>query len=253
MALSLEYFDAAGSAVAAGVFIPISDLPGIEATELAAAQSTANKEAKALLALMNATATYLAVNSGLLGITLTQNNNSNAGPNLINLNYTLGWEKLADVESNAITQIPVPSAGANAGVGDFGIADVFPNAAKVAAAGAVAGAGIVVTDTALAAYGAAAPTVGAGEDNRAWFAALFDHMAEADVREIGITQSAVVTAALGSLGATIVPADFYAATDPTSDVVEADLPKLGLMTRSTAISIQVQLNQSTQKFDVVVS
>lgn len=252
MALDIEVFEAAGNATAAGVFIPVSDLPGVDAAELAAGETDAAKQSKILLSMM--AASLVAVSAATpLGVTLTQGNNSNAGPNLIGLNYTLTWDKLADVSADSLSVIPLPTAGANAGTGGLAIVDAFPNAAKVAAAGAVAGAGVVVNDSAVLTYGAAAPTVGAGEDNRKWFAAMFDHIADIDVREAGVTQSAITSAARGAIGSAAIPVDYYAAVDPVSNIAEADLPKLGLLTRSTTLQIQVELNQTTQSFDVVVS
>ncbi|MEO1592004.1 MAG: hypothetical protein AAFU71_12015 [Cyanobacteria bacterium J06632_22] len=252
MALDIEVFEAAGNSTAAGVFIPVSDLPGIDAAELAAGETDGAKQGKTLLAMVSATLTAITAASPL-GLTLTQGNNSNAGPNLIGLNFTLSWDKLADIGGDTISVIPLPTAGANAGNGGLGIVDAFPNAAKVAAAGAVPGAGVVINDTAVATYGAAAPTVAAGEDNRKWFAGLFDHLADADVREAGVTQSAVTAAARGAIGSAAIPANFTATVDPLSDISEADLPQLGLLTRSATLQIQVELNQSTQSFDVVVS
>lgn len=252
MALSIEYFDAAGSATNAGVFIPVADMPGVDAAELAAGESTASKEGKTLLSLVNAT--LAAVNAvSPLGLTMVQSNNSNSGPNLIGLNFTMTWSKLIDVGADTVSAVPLPATGANTGLGGLAILDVFPNAAKVAAAGAVSGAGVVISDAGLAVYGADAPTVQAGDDDRKWMSALFDHMADADVRETGVTESAVTSAALGLIAATTIPESYYAAIDPTSGISAADLPKLGLVDRSTTLQIQVQLNQSTQSFDVVVA
>ena len=59
----LTFFDAAvaaaaGNGVPAGLYLPIADLPGVNAGEFAAGESQATKEGKALLAVSNALFDY---------------------------------------------------------------------------------------------------------------------------------------------------------------------------------------------------
>lgn len=255
MSLAFEYFDAAGNANGDGVFIPIANLPGVDAVELAAAEPIETKESKVLLALLNQiydTISPTAFSS--LGLTMTKSTpTGGGGADLVNLTFGSTWQKLVHLDFDTVTSIPVPAAGVNVGLGDFGVVDIFAGAAKVDATHAVAGAGVVINTSGLTAYSSlshADLTVAAGEDNRDWFMALFDHMAtDANVRSAAIA-TAVTSAARGNVGAQTIPAAFTAATDPTTGINSADLPKLGLITRTVRWTIQVALNHATQRFEV---
>lgn len=249
MALSLEFFDAAGSAVAEGVFIPVSDLPGIQASELAVAELATTKESKFLLSVLNAITAVLPATT--LGMTATKGSPSGAGADILNCPFTLTWQRVIDLASESVTPVPVPVAGANAGVGDVALVDVFPNAVKVAAAGAVAGAGVVVPTAQLATYAPITQaTITPAADSRDWLMALMDAAAtEATLRSATVA-SGIVTRTRGAIGSATIPANYYAAIDPVAGLLEADLPKLGLITRSVSLAVQVALNQTTQVFEV---
>ena len=255
MSLALEYFDAAGTATADGVFIPIANLPGLDAVELAAAEPIETKESKVLLALLNQIYDTISPTAfSALGLTMSKSTPTGGGAaDLVNLSFGSTWQKLVNLDTDTVSAIPVPTAGANVGLGDFGVADIFAGAAKVDAAEAVAGAGVVINTSGLTPYSSlshADLTVAAGEDNRGWFMALVDHMAtDTNVRSAAIA-TGITAATRGNVGAQVIPADFTAATDPTTGISSTDLPKLGLITRTLSWTIQVALNQATQLFEV---
>jgi hypothetical protein len=126
----------------------------------------------------------------------------------------------------------VPAAGDNADVGKFGLVDIFPNAAKVAASSQhQAGAGIVITVGAeVEAYGAAYAglTIGAGEDNRDWIAAFLNHHgrgrhpAHRQRRQLPSLRPLAGT----PVGVAPAPA-LTAASNPTSGLAADDLPQGG--------------------------
>lgn len=259
MTLALEYFDAAGNATLDGVYIPIAALPGVLAAELAAAQSVALKEGKALLGLLNQIYNVLS-SSGFakLGFSVTKGIPTGVTADIVNQPFTFSWQKVANLDNDTIAMIPLPTTGTNLNVGAFAIADVFAGAAKVAAGDPVAGAGIVVQTVGLIAYSSlthAGLNPAAGQDNRSWFAALLDHLAnEVTLRDtITPIASAVVAATLSTVDASTFPDAFTASPNPTSGLVTADLPKRGLISRTNSWSIQLQLNQTTQTFDVYVA
>lgn len=249
MALTLEYFDAAGNAAADGVYIPVSDLPGILAAELAAAEPENTKESKILLSILNALTTALPATA--LGMTATKGSPSGAGADILNCPFTLTWQRLIDLAADTISPVPVPVAGANAGVGDVALVDIFPNAAKVAAAGAVAGAGVVIPTATVSAYSDLThAALNPATDCRDWIMALVDAAAtEATLRSATVA-SGIVTRSRGAIGSATIPATWYQAVDPVAGVAESDLPKLGLITRSVSLAVQVALNQTTQVFEV---
>lgn len=249
MAFALEYFDAAGNAVADGVFIPVANLPGVQAAELAAGEPANTKESKVALALLNAISANLP--ASVIGLTLAKGSPTGAGADVLNLPYTCSWQRLINLSSDGVDVVPVPTTGANTGVGGVNLTTIFAGAVKVAAGGAVAGAGVVIPSANLDAYSPISHAdINPAADSREWLMGQLDALASNITRRAAGVASAVVTATTGSLGSAAIPAAYYAATDPTSGIASADLPKLGLITRSNAWSIQVTLNQSTQAFEV---
>lgn len=255
MTLSFEYFSAAAAATEAGIFLPVSDLPGVDALELDAAEATEAKESKSLLSILNALQIYLSANAGKLGVACTKSSPSSNGADLLTLNFTAEWQKLVNLSANTVGVIPAASTGANAGVAAMGIVDVFPNAAYVVAGDNTPGAGILVSLSTMANYGlTAVPTVNAGDDDRLWFAALIEMLTEASVRSAADSvQSAITVATPGAMGAQAIPASYYADTDPLTAIAASDLTQRGIVSRQFAFSVQVQLNQATQSFDVRIA
>lgn len=250
--LNFEYFDADGAAVAAGVFIPVANLPGLVADELAAGDT--DKASKAILALINTI--YEVVSPGgfnKLGFALTKANPTGTGNNLISQNYGVSIQYQVDHSDNSLSQIPVPTAGTNQDIGKFAIADVFPTAAKVAAAGSTGAAGILIPSADLEAYGApahASVNPVTGQDNRDWFAALFNHLAiDAPLRDAE-TASALTARTRGAAATLALPPAYTQATNPTSGIPTADLGHLSFFSQSYSFTIQLLLNQETQTFDV---
>jgi hypothetical protein len=249
MALSLEFFDAAGSCAAEGVFIPVADLPGVQAAELAAAQPANTKESKVILALLNALSTGIPATT--LGLTAVKGSPAGAGADVLNCPFTFTWQRVLNLANNETTPAPVPVAGANAGIGDVALVDIFPNSAKVAAAGAVAGAGVVINTAQLQNYSAITQaTINPAADSRDWIMALMDAISTDSTVRSATVASGVVSRTRGTIGAATIPAAWTATTAPASGLDAADLPVLGLVTRSNAVAVQVALNQITQVFEV---
>lgn len=250
--LNFEYFDATGSAVADGVFIPVAALPGLTADELATGD--ADKASKAILALVNTI--YDVVSPGgfnKLGFALTKANPTGTGDNLISQNYSVNIQYQVDHGANTLSQIPVPTAGTSQDIGKFAIADVFPTAVKVAAAASTGGAGILIPSADLAAYGApahASVNPATGQDNRDWFAALFNYLAIDAPLRTADTASALTARTRGSAAAFTLPATYTQATNPISGILTDDLGQLSFFSQSYSFTIQLSLNQGTQTFDV---
>jgi hypothetical protein len=251
MALAFEYFDADGAAVAAGVFLPVGDLPGLEAAELAAA--AADKESKAVLAVINQI--YETLSPGAfdkLGWAVSKGNPAPAGVDTINQSYSFTSTYVVNLGANTVGQIPVPAAGDNADVGKFGLVDIFPGASKVAAAGNTGGAGLLIVGAEVEAFGAtyAGLTIGAGEDNRNWIAAFLNYLAVNATLRTASVASAVTAASRGTPASTTPAPALTAASNPTSGLSADDLPLLVLFTITYGLTVQLLLNQSTQSFDV---
>ena len=257
MAFGLEYFDADGSAVADGIFIPVANLPGLTSAELAAAQPATTKESKSIFAILNAIfATVSPSAFNKLGFAVTRGNPAGSGDNVFSQTFTHTWQKLVNLDAATIGVVPVPGSGANSGLGDFSIVDVFPGAAKIAAAASTGGAGIVIPTAELLGFTSlthAGLTVSGSSDNREWFNALSDAMANAVSVRSATVSSALTAATVGTINALAIPTAYTQATDPISGILLADVPARGLITRINTFVVQSVLNQAAQTFDVNIA
>lgn len=253
--LNFEFFAAAGSATSDGVLIPIADLTGLKATELAPSESLNAKESRTVTSLLNTIHAALSPASfAALGFTITRGVPAGAGDNLINQTFTLTWQKLVRLDTAQVAQIPVPTTGTHTGVGQFSILDVFANASKVES-GDSTSAGVLIPTAELASFANlshATLTVAATADNRDWFAALADWLAADASRRSTSEASAIINTSMGGVNSVGIPAAFTATNDPTSGLLAADLGKRGLISRSTSLTVQSVLNQDAQTFDVHV-
>lgn len=254
MALLIEYFSAAGNAVAAGVFIPIAALPGIlNGGELAVGQAA--RESKILLSICNGIfVTLNPTNFDKLGFAVTKGQPAGAGTDIINQNYSYTNQFMVNHAANTLLQIPVPTTGSFANVGKFRIVEVFPGAVTVAAGGAVAGPGIVIPE--LDEYGGptqaavAASIVDADGDDRQWFAGLLQMITDqSTVRTTTDASAVIVKSRSNAAGVTPTPA-FTDSTNPTTAILAADLSRRSFFSVTYSMTLQLELNQTTQTFDV---
>ncbi len=232
-----------GSANFDGIFIPVGDLlnGGVEgAIEFADAEPAALKRDKALFAVSEIVTSYInGLAAGLaLGISVTR-------PNVTTLNYTFGLTlQLHEVLGSGVplAPIPVPSAGANAGVGDFAFTDIFPNAVKLASAADPAESGLLIESASLTGYGAPAhASINLASDCRMILGALFRYMASsADLPVRSTTEaSAVTNKTAGAYASFNAPPAYTASTDPTSDLVAADLPRTVLIAQPSSVTFNL--------------
>ncbi len=248
--LNIEYFDASGNATEAGIFIPVSNLPGIQASELATAAS--GKESKAILAIHNALYAYFSDLATLpLGVVVGKTAPSGAGLDFVNVSFTSTFNYLVNHESGTVGPVPVPTTGTNTGLGGLELIDVFPAAAKVAASGSTGAAGILIPTSELIPYGSPSQaSLAVNADSRSWFAALSLYMAVESTLRTTADASAVVTRSVGAGVGASFPTAWTQPTNPVSGIAAADLPKRSLISRSFGLTIQLLLDQETQQFDV---
>lgn len=254
--MALQFFETSvgsPSGAAAGVFIPISDLPGINAGEFAAAESDTKKQSKAMLA------TYLAIADGLpdntLGLTATRGS-TGAGLDLTNNTFTMVPTLYIDHETGMFDVLPIPTAGNNLGVGGLAITDIFANAVKIAADGAISGEGFLIPTSDLGRYGA--PNHGnldPAADSRLWFLGLFQWVgvtSDLPVRG-GSTESAIVGKSRAGTSAVTLPGAATATDNPTTDLVASDLSKISVVSHNCTLSVQTRTDQLNQTLDVNVT
>jgi hypothetical protein len=252
--MSFEYFDASGTAVADGVFIPLTGVSGLLAAELASGQAADLKLSKCVYALLEKAYEIMSPTAfRKLGFTTAKASPAGAGTNLINQNFSFTAQKVAKYDTDTITMIPLPTSGANNGLGKFSISDLFAGATKVAAGGAVAAAGFLIPTALLTNYSSlthAGITISGTSDNRDWFAALLDWLGNAVALRSATVPSAITARSASAPSATNPSGDLIAATNPTSSIPSDQVDRHAILSKSYSITVQLALNPSTQTFDV---
>lgn len=254
--MAFEFFDAAGAATANGLFIPIADLPGLTAAELAPGdgQVLLGRSVFGLLKKIYSSLSPSAFNK--LGVAVG-NSETRPGTLLTNRTYTYQASYVSNLSTNSITQIPVAGIGVNSGLGKIALSSIFPAAAKVAAAANTPGAGVLIPTADLVPYGGplhAALDVSAGQDNRNYLAALFNWMCAGNnlqVRATGLP-SAIIAATRGNPTAGTLPANATATSNPTTGLFIEDIPLIFVSQVTYSITVQTIDNLATETFDVIV-
>lgn len=242
--MGLQVFPSTGgSAAFSGVFIPVGDLltGGIEgAVEFADAEPAALKRDKAMFAVSEVVTAYISgLATGLaLGISVTR-------PNTASVNYTYGLSlQLHEIldSGSPLAPLPVPSSGANSGVGDIAFTDIFPNAVKLAAAADPAASGVLIETASMEFFGAPDhAALNLGTDSRYLLGAMFRYLATSDDLPLrsATVASAVTSKTAGAFSTFTLPAAATAATDPTTDIAASDLPRTVLVQQSSSLTFNL--------------
>ncbi len=252
--MSFEYFDAAGTAVADGVFIPVTGVSGLLAAELAAAQAADLKLSKSIYALLEQAYAILSPTGfRKLGFTTAKASPAGAGTNLINQNYSFTAQKVANYDTDTLSMIGLPTVGTNSGLGKFAIGDLFAGAAKISAGGAIPSAGFLIPTALLTAYSSlthAALTVSGVSDNRDWFHALLDWLGNSVALRSTTVASAITSRSASSPSASAPSGDLIAVSNPTSNIPSDQVDRYAVLSKSYSITLQLLINPTTQTFDV---
>lgn len=248
-----EYFKTAGSSTGEGLMIPVGDLIGLAADDLDSGVAEPIKEAKVTLAILQTINSKVnAANFSSLGISIVRDTPSGIAQETIAQTFDLTWSKVADIHAASVGQIPVPTTGDYTGEGKFSITDIFPNAAKIAAAGTTVP-GVVIDTAPLLPFTnltQSALTISASSDNREYFAALFDALASALTLRSLSDSSAITDMEIGIISGSGVSDEYYTLPDPTAGISAADIDKLSVLTRSNSITIELLLDPATHTYTV---
>ena len=261
--MPLVYVPSAGTASAAGIFIPRDNIAGLIAdSELADSVQAIVKNCKVLAGFLTALESTITANRAItgslvtaLGFTITKGNPTGVEPGVFTQTFTTSVAQVVDYSTSTFYPIPVPTSGSNSGRGILKITDVFPDAVSVASAGSIAEAGVLIPHTEVDAYGAATNTNPTNDtQSRQWFAAMLRYL----FNEIPIraatpaTPSALITKTLGTVSSFTLPADARASTNPSTGLDPTKISVNDVYLRSLSFNIQYLLNETTQTFDVQV-
>lgn len=258
--MPLTYFDASGTATAAGIFIPRDNIAGLTANaELAPSEPEIAKKCKFLAGFLASFQSAIALNranpnslSTALGFTITKSNPSGVGQGIFNQTFTASIAQVIDYSTGTFYPIPVPTTGTKTGLGVLKITDVFPDAVSVANAGAIAEAGILISHSELDTYGAVLATDPSNDtQSRQWFAAMIRYLFdEIPIRVATTTPSALTIKTLGDIAEFGLPDDAFTSPNPSTDLSEASVTVNDVYVRPISFVIQYLLNEQTQTFDV---
>ena len=249
----LEFFDASVASPSGandGVFIPIGDLPGVEASEFASSDPQELKEAKAALGILNAINNKLPNNA--LGLAITRNTTS-GGLDLTNNAFSITSQLYADHESKTVDALPIPTIGDNAGNGVVALTTLFPNGEKVDADGAISGEGVLVPTADIERHGAPShANITIADDSRLWVQGFAEWISVNLTVRGNTQQSAITTRNRGNTQAINLQAAATDSSNPTTGLSESDLEKISVFSHNYSVTVQTKMDQSTQKFDVNV-
>lgn len=252
-----------------GLYIPISDLPGMVATELATTESENRKQGKTVFSLVQKIHQYLSVNTSALSLRSTIGNPTIVSSTLITLSYSLVVDYLTNLSSGRNSMIPVPSSGVYSGIGEVSLRDIFPNCFTVestnntadASGITAAGAGVLISSEDLAQYGFFNDVEGSNitdinitGDNRYAITAIMQTICDGNI-SIRTTSVASGITATNVSAATIItmPATYYSNTNPVSGISSGDLDHLNLTRRTYSITFELNLEPSVLEINNVTS
>jgi hypothetical protein len=264
MVLNLEYFTAAGTAVNNGVFVPIGDLAngGLLPGELAAATTEYQKEGKFGYAFFDivsrSTTTSPNILSDKLAISISKaplaaaTNTTNA-LDLLSRSYTVSWQVVGNSADNSFFLLPAPTIGSFATTSIVAFTDIFPNAVKIAAGGAVSGEGVLIPNTEVDRHGGPTyATLDLAADCRDYIAGIFNFIGgEIEIRDATIATAVTSVTQIQDTTFTLPDAAFDA-TNPTTGLLAADRNLYLACTRSRTITFEGIVVNGTS-FDVNVA
>lgn len=239
MALNLTYLASGAAAGSAGVFIPVSNLYGIEAAELGSGDLL--REAKVADSLLSTLYSAVSTVSGLIGISATETNGqfNAAGQFTVTRAFTL--QQVWNLTTDVVDEVPLPAAG----TGKLTIAQVFPDAEIVTAVTTVSADGILIPNTVIAAVGGGPVSNVSTTDARFWFRALLNEIA----LNLSVLEQ-IPTRSIGLATGIAFPAN-YTGISAVTGLTAAELPFRRLIQTVYTFVVRHSLSRVSQRYEVV--
>lgn len=260
--MAIAFFDAAGTASAAGIFIPRNNITGLLTdAELASSEPLNTKLSKFIVGFLTTSrdvlvanrANALALDTGL-GLDVTKGAPSGTATGRFSQSFTASFSILINNSVNTIDVIPVPTFGSSNGKGVLLVTDAFPGAVAVASGAAVASAGVLIPNVDVDIYGAGSSTsVSDDMQSRKWFGANFRMFFDIAPLRASAVLSAITSKTFNALANATLPTNATAVTNPTTGINPADLNLIDTYTRSVLITVEYSLNETTQTYDVYIA
>lgn len=252
-----------------GLYIPIADLPGMDAAELALAESSNRKEGKVVFSIVQKIFQYLSVNTNVLSLRMSIGNPAIISSSLIALSYSLIVDYLTNVSAGTNSMVPVPSVGVYSGIGDVSLREIFPNCFKVASTANTAdasgigasGAGVLVSTEDLSQYGffndvadSTLTTLNITADNRYAIASIMQCICDGNISIRSSSTASGITSTLVSAASTaVMPINYYANTNPLTSISAANLDHLSITRRTYSITFELTLDPQVLEINNVTT
>ena len=270
MPINIYYYDNNTVSVptvlpANGLFIPVSNLPGTDATDFAVGVSAGCKESQAIYALLQRFHSFLATSANKLGL-----NSNISNPSIINsstITYTFSFvvDYLMNNAAGSASMLPIPDTGVYSGIGDFSLQDIFQNIVlisdKANQSNLITTAGILIDESSLSRYGfyndvvgSAITTFNVGGDNRYAVAAIISGICDGNVSiRSNSLASAILSTAISDPTVVAIPTNYYSTTNPLTDISSTDLDHLGILRRIYSTTFELRLLPEFLEVNVATS
>jgi hypothetical protein len=252
-----------------GIYIPIVDLPGMDATELSTVESVNRKEGKVVFSIVQKLYQYLSVNTNTLSLRMSIGNPAIISSSLIALSYSLIVDYLTNVSNGTNSMIPEPISGVYSGIGDVSLREIFPNCFKVESTNNTAdasgigasGAGVLVSTEDLSQYGffndvanSTLATLNITADNRYAIASIMQCICDGNISIRSSSTASGITSTLVSAASTVViPANYYASSNPLTNISAANLDHLSITRRTYSITFELTLDPQVLEINNVTT
>ena len=252
-----------------GIYIPVSNLPGMDAVELASSESDNRKQGKTVFSLVQKIHQYLSINTSVLSLRSTIGNPTIVSSSLITLSHSLIVDYLTDVSSGKNQMIPAPTSGVYSGIGEVSLSDIYPNCFVVestnntadASGIGAAGAGVLISTSDLSAYGffndvggSDITTLNITADNRYAIASIMQCICDGNINvRTSSTASGITNVIISSASIVVIPATYYSNTNPLTGIISGDLDHLSLTRRTYTVTFELNLEPSVLEINNVTT
>lgn len=257
------YFDTVTPATEDGVFIPLTDLPGIQESEWNNSDYDIAMS-KGHHALVERLYTILSSNPGKpLGSNATKSSPSGVAINLFRQTYTFTFQKHVDYRNHVIQELPVVAIGSHAGENNVNMSLFFPNAIQVNQGDTITALGLVIPN--------GAPYIGDAQlnsneetslfgDIRSWITATAHYLALHDELQRSTTRkSAIVNSSAGNWQSISIPPSYIDPTNPITGIVFPNwlsddavirLAQQTVQQRTVSVTLEFILDYTGETFNV---
>jgi hypothetical protein len=254
MALDIFYWDGVAALPSTlpytGVFIPVTDLPGMDAEELVSTDADNLKQGKTIYSIIQKIHSFLTVGQSYLGFTSSLGNPVVSTASRVSFTYTMTIDYVTNLSTGKITMVPTPTTGIYSGVGKFSIKNIFPNSSIVDdTADVLTVAGVLLNTTQLANYGffndVDGSTIGTFNntgDNRYAVASIYQAVCDGNVAvRTSTVASGITQVSIGNALAQTIPTTYTSAINPLTGISSVDLDHLSLTRRTYSITFELNL------------